>query len=341
MRNSKKVLLSLLCFICIVVLFSITCLGVYYETETLIITDSKLRQSLAGTLDRLMIGSSHAWNGFVPQVFDEALGCSSYNLSGGVFPMYAKELFLQKELARNPIRTVYLEIACDTMTRTNASDYSEGDEIAIARLDSWSERFDYMRRFLTLDDCINVYSRALLRGLQSALMLLQGNSTMNYEARGFYGKKATNVRFTPEEAAIRHQSDPTPLANYRQENIDQLRSIVNTCRQMGAEPIFVVIPVSDSFLWKKANMDSFRLWLKDFSAEMDCACFDFNLLRDRYNLFYDEISYTSDTHMSIDGARSFTTVFAEVMRLAEQGENTDNLFYSSYEEMLLDSPYRP
>lgn len=341
MRNSKRVLLSLLCFICIITLISIACLGVYYQTETLVINDSKLRQSLAGTLDRLMIGCSHAWNGFMPQVFDEVLGSSSYNLSGGVFPMYAKEYFLQKELARNPIHTVYLEIAYDTMTRTNAKDYSEGDEIAIARLDSWAERFDYMRRFLTLDECVNVYSRALLRGGQAWLALLRGTGTMHYEDRGFYGKKTYDVRFTPEEAAVKCRSELIPLADYRQENIDQLRAMVNTCRKMGAEPVFVVLPLSDSFLWKKSGMDSFHQWLKDFSTEMDCVCYDFNLLRNRYDLFSDEVSYTTDTHMSNAGARAFTAAFAEVMKLVDRGEDVTALFYPSYEEMLVDSPYHP
>ncbi|MBR5109282.1 MAG: hypothetical protein IK099_03720 [Clostridia bacterium] len=341
MRNSKRVLLSLLCFIGIITLLSAVCLGLYYNTETLNIMDSRLRASLAGTLDRLMIGSSHAWNGFMPQVFDEALQCSSYNLSGGVFPMYAKELFLKKELSRNPIQTVYIEISDDTLTRTNASDYSEGDEIAIARLDSWGERFDYMRRFLSLNDCVNVYSRALLRGVQAGLTLLRNKSTMNYADRGFYGKRTEDMRFTPEEAAERYQRDTVPVADYRQENIEQLRSVVQTCRELGAEPVFVVIPVSDSYLWEKAGMDGFRLWLTQFCGEMGCACYDFNLLRDRYALFSDQISYVNYTHMSATGAEAFTSAFARVVLSAERGEDVSPLFYGSYAEALLDSPYRP
>lgn len=227
------------------------------------------------------------------------------------------------------------------MTRTNAKDYSEGDEIAIARLDSWTERFDYMRRFLTLDECINVYSRALLRGVQAWLTLLRGTGAIDYADRGFYGKKATDIRLMPEEAAIMHHSDIISLEDYQQENINQLRAIVNTCRQMGAEPVFLVLPISDSSLWKKSEMDSFRQWLKGFSAEMGCTCYDFNLFRDRYSIFSDEVSYTSGTHMSVTGARAFTAAFAEVMAMVERGENVDDLFYPSYEEMLLDSPYQP
>ena len=111
MRNSKRVLFSVVCFVLAFALLAAMSLGIYYGSETLAIMDSRVRASLAGSLDRLMIGSSHAWNGFMPAVFDARLHSSSYNLSGGVFPMYAKNYFLQKELARNPLKIVYIEIS--------------------------------------------------------------------------------------------------------------------------------------------------------------------------------------------------------------------------------------
>lgn len=340
MRNSERVLLSVLCFACVVALLFGAFLGLYYGSETLNIMDSGLRRSLAGSLDRIMIGSSHAWNGFMPAVFDSYLHSSSYNLSGGVFPMYAKELFLEKELSRNPLKLVYLEISDDTLTRTNERDYAEGDEIAIARLDSWAERFAYMKRFLTLDDCVNVYSRALLRGVQALASLAQHNSTLDYSARGFYGKNASDVTLTPAEAAARFEQERISPEAYRPENIEQLRAVLQTCQDGGAEPVIVVLPVSDAYLWETAGEDDFRLWLVDFCRAEGCACYDFNLLRDRYSLFSDTDSYVNKTHLSRKGAETFTSVFAELMEKAENGEDIAPYFYGSYEELLRKSPYR-
>ena len=339
MRSFKRVLLSALCFALVFALLAGACLGLYYGSETLTIRDDRLRASLAGSLDRLMLGSSHAWNGFAPAVFDARLHSSSYNLSGGVFPMYAKNYFLQKELGRNPLRVVYVEISDDTLTHSNAHDYAEGDEIAVARLDSWSERLDYMRRFLSFDDCVNVFSRALLRGVQAGVALLRGRSTMDYAARGFYTKESMDVSLTPEEAEAIRGTTHIASADYRADNIEQLTALLKTCRDAGAEPVLVVIPVSDAYLWRQTGEDDFRTWLKAYSEEQGCACYDFNLLRERYSIFSDRDCFINPTHLSRHGAERFTEAFAELMEKAERGESLEDAFYDSYEQLLLESPY--
>ena len=340
MRNSKRVLFSVVCFVLAFALLAAMSLGIYYGSETLAIMDSRVRASLAGSLDRLMIGSSHAWNGFMPAVFDARLHSSSYNLSGGVFPMYAKNYFLQKELARNPLKIVYIEISDDTLTRTNEHDYAEGDEIAIARLDSWGERLSYMKRFLSFNDCVNVYSRALLRGGQAAIAVLQGKTTLDYAARGYYGKDGTDVSLSPEEAEREHNVDKITPADYRAENIEGLTTLIKTCRDAGIQPVIVVLPVSDTHLWKTGGEEEFRLWLEDYGREQDCRVYDFNLLRDRYELFSDKDSFRDGGHLCRQGAETFTTVFAELMEKAEQGGDISGSFFESYDELLVHSPYR-
>lgn len=341
MRNSKRVLLSVVCFVLVFALFAALSLGIYYGSETLAIMDSRVRASLAGSLDRLMIGSSHAWNGFMPAVFDARLHSSSYNLSGGVFPMYAKNYFLQKELARNPLKIVYIEISDDTLTRSNERDYAEGDEIAIARLDSWGERLSYMKRFLRFNDCVNVYSRALLRGGQAAVAVLQGKTTLDYAARGYYGKDGIDVSLSPEEAEREHNVDKIAPADYRAENIEGLTTLIETCRDAGIQPVIVVLPVSDTHLWKTEGEEAFRLWLEDYGREQDCRVYDFNLLRDRYELFSDKDSFRDGGHLSRQGAETFTNVFAELMEKTEQGGDISDSFFESYDELLAHSPYQP
>lgn len=339
MHSFKRVLLSVLCFVLVFVLLGTLSLRIYYGSETLAIMDSRVRTSLAGNIDRLMIGSSHAWNGFMPAVFDAHLHSSTYNLSGGVFPMYAKNYFLQKELARNPLKFVYIEISDDTLTRTNERDYAEGDEIAIARLDSWGERFQYMKRFLSFNDCVNVYSRALLRGGQAAVAILQGKSTLDYAARGYYGKDGTDVSLSPEEAEREHNIDKITPADYRAENVEELAKLIKTCREAEVQPVIVVLPVSDAHLWKTEGEEEFRLWLENFCREQDCSVYDFNLLRDRYALFSDHDSFRDGGHLSRKGAETFTEIFAEIMEKAEQGENTSGSFFESYDALLQYSPY--
>ena len=341
MRNFKRVGLSLLCFACMAAVVSAAVLGLYYNTELQYFMDSRLRRELAGSVDLLVMGSSHAWNGIVPQVLDETLGANSYNLSGGIVPMYAKILMVEKELRRNPVETVLIEVAYDTMTRDNATDYAEGDEIIIARLDNWGERLDYMRRFLSLSDMGNVYSRALLRGVQAWLALFTGGGGVDDAAKGYYAKDGNDVTIPPDKVDALYCSKDFAdvMADYRQVNLEQLEQLIQVCRQYGAEPILINTPLSDHENWKMQNWALFSDWFQGFAEAQGCRAYDFNLLRNRYALFSDDRSFRDECHLCRVGAQVFTEELARILLRAKSGEDVSGAFYGSYEEMLKDSPY--
>ena len=162
---------------------------------------------------------------------------------------------------------------------------------------------------------------------------------MDYAARGFYTKESMDVRLTPQEAEAIRGTTHISSADYRADNIEQLTQLLKTCRDAGAEPVLVVIPVSDAYLWRQTGEDDFYSWLRDFGEEQGCAVYDFNLLRERYTLFSDSDCFINPTHLSRRGAERFTEAFAAVMERAEKGESLEGAFYDSYEQLLLESPY--
>ena len=107
------------------------------------------------------------------------------------------------------------------------------------------------------------------------------------------------------------------------------------------QPVVVVVPVSDRHLWRTEGEEDCRLWLESFCREQGCPFYDFNLLRDRYELFSDKESFRDGGHLCSRGAETFTAVFADLMERAERGENIDGCFFDSYDELLRQSPYLP
>ena len=85
--------------------------------------DQALREKLAGQIDTLIIGQSYAMDGVMPQKLDEALGTVTYNLSGSLMPVYGQAYMVKKELARNPIKHVIIEITPDTFTSDECAVY--------------------------------------------------------------------------------------------------------------------------------------------------------------------------------------------------------------------------
>ena len=340
MRSVKKTLLSALCLVAFLAAATAAVLGLYYTTEYQTYTDSFLRRELAGTIDLLIVGSSHAENGIAPALLDEELGTVSYNISGWVMPMYAKRLLVEKELARNPISTVVIEVAFDTLSRSNAEDFCEGDEAVIARLDTMGERLSYMRRYLSVNEWADVYSRAMFRGMQVWLKKLTGAEGLDRAAKGYFGKEGVPLTIAPEDAAAMYASESFTVDDYLPENAETLGEIVRLCRERGARPVIVTVPVSDRFLWVTDGLDDFLAYMRDLCAALDCPYADCNLLRSRGELFCDEGSFRDLNHLSDTGAQAFTPVLAAYLRALGEGEDPAGLFCDSYAEALLASPYR-
>ena len=106
MHNSKQIVISTLSFILLFAVISTLIIVPYWNSETDYFQDSQLREDLAGQIDCLVIGASHALTAFDTNVLDERLGCFSYNLSGSMMTLDSKYYFLKKELERNPVETV-------------------------------------------------------------------------------------------------------------------------------------------------------------------------------------------------------------------------------------------
>lgn len=340
MQTFKRIFCALLIFIVTFTSVSVAVIYPFVNSETEFFQDSKLRQSLAGTIDCVVLGASQGVCSFVPEIMDKELGVNSYNLCSAMIPMYARKYLLEKELKRNNIQTVIIDLSYNTLNRSSDDEYGNGDVRVIEKLDSFGERLYYMYKYIKINDWLNIYSRLFINSLNGIeTRISKGTHNVNYEAKGFDAKKATDITLSPEEAAEIHNTEKVSI-DYFKDNVEQLTEIIDLCKSNGIRVIVAVVPLSDRILWKYESMDSFREWAENYCHELNCEFYDFNLLKNRYSLFNESNSWYSDaSHMSEIGARAFTAEFSEVIKQVNLNQDINDLFYPSYNEMLKHSPY--
>lgn len=333
MHSFKKALLSFLAILLCIIVFSTIIIAPFMHDQ-----DRKTRSDLAGNLDFLVIGASHAQFGFSPEVLDDELGVCSYNLSSILMPMSGRLEMLRKEISRNPVKTVVLEVSYDTLSIDNDKAFNEGDPQIIARLDTTSERMNYLTSYVTLDGWLNIYARMVVYGIsQWKDIVLRHSQSLTY--KGFSPKQTNDVTLSEQAASTKRDRWAYKVSDTRQDNLDMLRLIIELCQEHNIRTMVVVTPLADGFIWEHSNMDDFSTMLRDFCTDCDCEFYDLNLDKERYNTYSDDISFMDETHLSSIGATAMTARFCRIITEVAEGKDVSNRFYNSYEEMKQDSPY--
>lgn len=338
MRIFKRFALYLLSIALVVFLVSAAFIVPWLNTPT-DDHDQALRAKLAGQIDTLIIGQSYAMDGIMPSVLDARLGTTTYNLSGSLMPLYGQKYMVEKEIARNPVKHVIVEITPDTLTTDESLTYGNGDSYIVARLDSLPEQLDYMIRCVQPSDWMSIYARMLLLSARSMVNRVMGNVELIDDANmGFNPQRVQDVsidlewaRATVKTMAIFHN----PL----EENIKKLEELIEACQSAGCEVTLVYTPVSHAKIWQLYDQDVFYDWACSVAEKYGVPLFDFNLLKNRYELFSDSWSYSDDNHLSAEGAAVFTEVMADVLARSRAGEDVSPLFYGSYQEAIHESIY--
>lgn len=334
MQTFKRILAS---FVFILFLFSIASYGVlhrYYNNEFYYYMDKNVRGQLSGQLDFLFIGGSHGLAAFKPEIIDEILHCNSYNLSGALMTFGARKYITEKEISRNPVHTIVIEISFNGL-RSNDGEHGAGDEIFLARLDTFAERMKYLVKYVRLDDWLSIYSKAMWQGIAT---LKYHEGKVSYSDKGYHAKDMRDIRMDTSIVSDSYQSVEI-VAQSDDSALEHLLQLVSFCQDQGIKVIFAITPLSDEIIWKASDLDVFLETLRQIGQKNNCEVYDFNLLKSRYSLFCDEKSFYDSLHMSDFGAVAFSEAFSEIIKKVNCGEDVTDLFYASYADLKQDSPY--
>lgn len=339
MHNFKKVIASLITVLLLFSILSLMIIEPYFNSEMTYYQDGRLRDSLAGKINLISIGASNNLCAFNSKILDEELNCFSYNLSGTLMTLNARKFLLEKEMERNPVQTVIMDMSYETLTRNENEEHAEGDSVTYARFSTMKERVKFLKKSISFYEWPVVYHRTYFNGIENWLARIKGIKIkgIDYTTKGFLEKKANNIELSKTEAKQNYQIKKLNT-EFREENIEKMKDMIKKCHSNNIEVILVVAPSSDSRLWKESDQDVFYSWVTKFSKEQNCTFYDMNLIKNRYQVFNDRESFFDDQHMSLAGAKACTKTFCDIYKKSKVGD-VSNMFYANYENMKQDSPY--
>lgn len=332
MRSFKRTLLKALAFVLSVLAGIAVISEPYFQSEVYHYQDAAVRGSLAGTLDTIVCGSSHAYRAIAPTTLDGELGVNSYNISASLMTMAGRYDLLKDEIARNPVELVILDASYNSLTRNRDSEGPEGDIYQLGRYRNPLKRASYFFRHIRLDEYGAVLYDALDRGYASWKSLLAGagkvGSSDKYTTKGYspgrYEPRATLSDWEYHSVQVFKKVD--------EECLYYMNKIMQLCKDNQIAVVVVVVPISQYETLRFDGLDDFYDYMKAYCEEWSVPLMDFNLLRGKTTIFPDSTHFFDDTHMSEGGAEVFSGYLCDVLKLWQSGQDYSDLFYGSYAE---------
>lgn len=343
MKTFKKIFVSAVVFLSVILVVSGVIVSLLVNSEWEHCFDLKNRNKLSGTVELLICGASQGMNHYSTYVIDKNL-YTCYNLSGPAMTWNARTYLLEDELSRNNVKYVLIDISHNSLMQEPSV---SGEYYALPRL-AKNDRMKYF--FTNVDYSIQyeLYGKLMNEGTKYLLskvfgqISFLGTSTVDncyYDDKGFrYNEHPNDITLNDSEI-ISNYGIKTIGLDFPTENVENLKKMVALCKQYGAQPIVVQSLESDRLNWEYAGMENLHNYLKSFCQENDCIFIDGNLLVDRYIVFSDSESYADDQHLSGVGAVEFSKIICEIIKSIEVDKDYSDMFYNSYTEMKRNSPY--
>lgn len=339
MQTFKKTIFITTLLLLVVAIISAIIIEPMIISECNYYSDASYRKETAGNYDFLFIGDSDGMTAFSPDIFDSKTGCTSYNLSETMLTSGSTYYLLKKEIKRNKIKNVAIQISCTTFGRTPENEHGDGDSVTVQRLDSFADRVVFLHNHSSINESMDIYSRLLVSGLSSwkSLAFLNSNNSEK-SAKGWYPKEENNLYLNRDKAIQTYNSTELSI-NTNIDFVQEYNEIIKLCNDNNINAFFVILPYSDEYTWAQKNLDYIKNYLDEFSLKLNTPVYDFNLYKEKNSFFSDKYSYCDSFHMSEKGGIAFTTCFADFYNNRIVADNKLNSFYDSYVEAKIHSPY--
>lgn len=332
MGNFRQTIVKIALFLLALLLLTELITAPYYKNEVFAFQDGFVRDELAGSIDTLICGASHGYYGIVPERMDNVLSCTSYNLSTDMMTMHGRYELLKKEIERNPVDLVFLELSYNSLTRNRKEEGAEGDIYQLGRYTNRWERLSYFFRHILPEEYFFVYYDTLRCGFVAQQELREGRG-----ARGTSEKYITKgylpTAVNPQETVAPENYHSTKISTELDpECLDYLDKITALCRENDIQLVVVGVPISQATTLRYDNLDVIFSDIQDYCLANDLPWFDFNLYKEKVALFPDETAYHDPTHLADGSAQEFTALMCQVYQQWQDGQDVTDRFYSSYAE---------
>lgn len=332
MHNFKQAFKTTLCFLLTIAIISFGFMELYFETANYYYQDGEIREELAGTVNCVVSGASHGMRAFVSSTIDEKLDVNSYNLCGSRMTMKGRYDILKEEMERNPIHTVVVEVSYDAMSRDRKEEGPEGDIYVLGRTKGISKRLQFFFSTFYPSEYPRMYYDTLSRGCYGIICAINGQFKMAQDStiQGYYPYSEPDLGVPALTAELYASAEfDTAVCDYNKEYLDK---ILDLCEEYGAKVILATTPLSEYTIYRCSNLDDFYDYYCELAEERNIPYYDFNLLKNKTELFKDDASFYDEAHLNNTGADAFTSIFCDTITKASRGENVEEDFYTSYQE---------
>ena len=260
------------------------------------------------TVDVLVLGSSHSYQGFNTAVFWSDYGFSAFNLCGPAQPIWNTYFYLEEALKTQKPKAIIL----DTYMLYVSNEYDEAAN-AIKNTDGlkWSQtKIDAINASFDTEKTGNQYFFSWMQYhsrysdlSQNDFYPYQGNEEMYKNHKGFY------CYFKTTEIQNKDYSDESECSVLPEKGETYYRKIIELAKSKNIPIIITAIPFNaDSFNIKYIN-EAQRI-----ASEYDVPFYNF-LKEHKYDLALNyETDFADKQHLNHNGNTKLTRFFGEILK---------------------------
>lgn len=275
------------------------------------------------TLDLFFLGSSHAYCTFDPEIIDDELGISSFNLGSPLQHGYSSYFVLKEALKYQKPDTLVFEIYWDMLddefelTQANAViqavDNEEFEDEFVREVFPLNELIKYhFKPVRYQQDIFNYWNRELTEKVEENLSPLieeqEGTPGESYhKGRGFIYSDIVipDSEFYETNQFVGFDGSKWEFDKTQKEYVEKL---VQLAKEEGIEVIFVTAPIANVSMEYIENYHVLHDTVADFAKDLDIPYRDYNIVNMEKNLFVNE-NFRDDAHLNFSGVEIFMEDF--------------------------------
>lgn len=271
-------------------------------------------------VDILVVGTSHSRSGINTLQISKQLDATVYNLAMPAQGIGQTYYTLKDALLHTKPRLVLI----DSYFADHPEILKDREYFAYEQLQSMASvevRMEYMKNLVPMENWFDAAFPVINEHenwkepttMKKNFFFNLGTSTE--KNRHFNGFTPITSVMTEDSLGKIAVMEPKPLEPLSAESKDYIRKIVALCRQNGAEPVFIQIPLLPHYV-AKVDYDARSAEMTALLKSLDAAWLDGNheMTGLAPNHFADEVSDIGNNHLNAQGSQLYTAVLGEALK---------------------------
>lgn len=285
-------------------------------------------RQVKGTVDTIAIGTSLVHLGVDPEILDEELECTSFNLGSSAQPIAGSYYLLKDQVLNNPIKRVFLGFNTVGLNLKREESDKVPSKLGIFdRIMSPLVRaefvldlveFPYYEKFFFYPTRIKKFSN--LKAVKENIAYKRSEA---YKAQispeGVLNSYHTMGHETTDVSKYLEGEQPKmpgkakwDREDIEAENIEYMRKIGEYCQKKGVECNIVIMPMAEPCAKKQGDLTDMDQFFQEICDEVGANLYSFNYTscENVYDFLPNECFYDGK-HLNKKGAEAFTKLLAE------------------------------